>query len=110
MGDRDADALEGFDHFVGGFRTEVLDFEEVFIAEAHQVRHGVDLGALEAVVGPNRKVQFLKRNLCFRRGLGFSRNFLHESDRGQWLEQLNQLIGRLSQGVVGRPNCRPSPG
>jgi hypothetical protein len=53
LGDRDADALEGFDHFVGGFRTEVLDFEEILIAEAHEVRHGVDLGTLEAVVSPN---------------------------------------------------------
>ena len=59
LGDGDANALEGFDHFISGFGTEVLDLEEILVAETHQVRHGVDLGPLEAVVGANRKVQFL---------------------------------------------------
>ena len=80
MGDRDADALEGFDHFVGGFRTEVLDFEEILIAEAHEVRHGVDLGALEAVVGPNREVQFLEGDLCFCRWFWLDTHFFYEGD------------------------------
>ena len=48
-----ADAFESFDHFVGGFGAEILDFQQILIAEAHQIRHGVDLSTLEAVVGTN---------------------------------------------------------
>ena len=29
LGDGDADALEGFDHFISGFGTEVLDLQKL---------------------------------------------------------------------------------
>ena len=101
LGQGDADPLERFDHLVGGLGAEVLDLQQIFIAEAHQVGDRIDLGTLEAVVGPHREVELLEGDLGLGGGLGFQAGLLGHGEGGQGLEQADQLIGRLGHGIVG---------
>ena len=91
LGDRNADALKSFDHFISRFRSEILDLEKILVAEAHQIRNGIDLSTLQAVVSANRKVQFFQRDLCLSGRFGFDAGFFHEGDGRQGLKQFNQL-------------------
>jgi len=45
-GRENADAPEGFDHFVGPIGAEVLISREILIAEPIQIGDRIDLGAL----------------------------------------------------------------
>ena len=45
-------------YLIGRLGTEVLDLQQVLMAEAHQVG-GIDLCTLEAVVGPHGQVELL---------------------------------------------------
>ena len=38
LGQGDADALKRFDHFIRRLGTEVLDLQQILVAEAHQIR------------------------------------------------------------------------
>ena len=51
-----------------GLRTKVTDVEQVVLGELDQLTHGVDAGALQAVVGADGQVQIL--DLLIELGIG----------------------------------------
>lgn len=83
LGQGDADAFKRLDHFISRLRTEVLDLQQIFVAEAHQIGHGVDLGALEAVVSANRKVELLERDLGLSGRLGLQARLVDHRETGR---------------------------
>src|SRR3954471_15875394 len=79
--------------------AEVADVHQFGLRLLHDVADGVDALALQAVVGTNRQVQLLDRDLVVARELvGLGRTHRHARRLGQVREQVDQLEQRAAGG------------
>src|SRR3989338_7333937 len=109
LGHREAERLEALDDFISRLLAKVLDVHQLALGLLEQVADGVDVGALQAVVGAHRQLELFDREIQRRgatgcRGAGGflrSQGRLVTPQQGELAELLHQELGSLRNGLFG---------
>src|SRR5215467_11432647 len=103
---REAHVVELLLDFLNRLRAEVADVQQILLAAGDELTHGVDALALEAVVGPDGKVQVLDRQRQVLRQRGVARRRADVDTLGLQVqlpgqaEQLNQRLSGAGHRVL----------